>query len=111
MNFHIHFWKTVKNESGIKYQECRCKDRRITNSTGIAYSDGRIISFPFKGFQPFDYVWLEDNLLEDECKFCKDGACYINDMTDRIKCTGKGHDLEHCGDYQAYKAEEEGGNG
>jgi len=27
-------------------------------------------------------------------------------MIDKIDCTGKGHDLEHCGDYQAYKSEE-----
>lgn len=44
---------------------------------------------------------------EEECKFHKDGKCYIDDMIDKIDCTGKGHDLEHCGDYQAYKAEEE----
>ena len=43
---------------------------------------------------------------EETCKFCENGKCYIDDMTDKIDCTGKGHDLEHCGDYQAYKAEE-----
>ena len=41
---------------------------------------------------------------EDICKYVQDGKCFIDDMTDKYDCTGKDHDLEHCGDYQSYKA-------
>ncbi len=34
-----------------------------------------------------------------KCKFCNDGKCFINDMTDRIWCSGVGNDAVHCGDY------------
>ena len=51
-----------------------------------------------------------ENFKKDEiCKYHKDGKCYIDDMTDKIDCTGKDHDLEHCGDYQAYKSGEANG--
>ena len=50
---------------------------------------------------------LRKHSEEDTCKFVQDGKCFIDDMTDKYDCTGKGHDLEHCGDYHAYKSKEE----
>jgi len=53
-------------------------------------------------------IFDPENFKKEEiCKYVQDGKCYIDDMTDKYDCTGKDHDLEHCGDYQAYKAEEE----
>ncbi len=54
---------------------------------------------------------IEKREKEEVCKHVRKGKCYIDDMTDKPDCTGKGHDLEHCGDYQAYKAKEEETNG
>ena len=66
MNLHLHFWKNVEKIGDNKYQECRCGDRRIKYIACTIYSDGTIINNPVSaGYQPFDFVWLEDNLLEN----------------------------------------------
>ncbi len=49
---------------------------------------------------------IEEREKKEVCKYVQKGKCYIDDMADKLDCTGKGHDLEHCGDYHAYKADE-----
>jgi hypothetical protein len=50
---------------------------------------------------------LFNSKKEEVCKYVDNGRCFIDDMTDKVECTGMGHDLKHCGDYQAYKSMEE----